>query len=300
MGTRRKKITDRLRKKIEELLGQHSPGEVDELLRHTRDQVSLSVIYKIQKQKTGQPMTMQVIDTSQLDVDQRKQLADFLISLSLPSPFLTQSADFYNFVQEDIEGVASKLYRGECSLSYTAPFLSHHIFAQAKETFQRETVWSNINNFTDDFNKLLANCQKLWRSIYLDSKEVLPASVELDVPHYRFVPLVYEDAVGWAVSKNLTLVTENNYDYGWSGDKQFVVRCWSPERLEVLVEFGCEDKTIGNKVALFIRDSHMKLRQEYRESNQVGNLAEAMNRLELQRQNILRSLEQLASRLKPL
>lgn len=52
MGIRRKKITDRRREKIKELLGQYSPREVHKHLSDTRDQVSLSTIYNIRRQKT--------------------------------------------------------------------------------------------------------------------------------------------------------------------------------------------------------------------------------------------------------
>jgi hypothetical protein len=74
MGIRRKKITDHRRENIEELLVQYSPRVVCERLRSTRDQVSLSTIYKIRRQKTGQNMPMRVVDRSQLDVVQRNQV----------------------------------------------------------------------------------------------------------------------------------------------------------------------------------------------------------------------------------
>lgn len=299
MGIRRKKITDRRREAIEELLSRYPPRLVYGKLLGTRDQVSLSTIYNIRRQKTGQPMTKQVVDTSQLDVAQRKQLSDFLTSLSLPSPFLIRSVDFFSFAKEDTEHMVERLYRGECSLEYAAPFLSHRIFGQAKKVFHQEAVWSELCKFPDDFNGLLADCSKLWCQIYQDAKQIVSPSVKLDVPHYLFIPFIYEDTIGWALGKNLTLLVERDYDYGPSGHRQFVVRYWSSERSGTLAEFECEEADAGTKIAGSIRDSHIKLRQEYREGNQVGNLAEAMNRLELQRQNILRRLEQLANLLKP-
>jgi len=60
MGIRRKKITDRRRENIEVLLGQYSPRVVYERLRYTRDQVSLSTIYNIRKQKTEQAASIEV------------------------------------------------------------------------------------------------------------------------------------------------------------------------------------------------------------------------------------------------
>ena len=47
MGIRRKKVSDRLRRRVEELLETRTPTEVFEILQGTRDQISRSEIYKI-------------------------------------------------------------------------------------------------------------------------------------------------------------------------------------------------------------------------------------------------------------
>ncbi len=316
------------------MLSRDPPRLVYEKLSGTRDQVSLSTIYNIRRQKTGQPMTKKVVDTSQLDVVQRKQLSEFLASLSLPSAYLIRSGDFYAFVEGDIGAMYLKLNRGMCPLQYVAPFVSHPTFAQVKKIFQKETVWSKLDEFIEDFNKLLTDCSDLWHAIYSEAKETLDAeetefpgitnmitavrkevhkgketeAIEemprlswlLDDARHRFVPLIYEDAVEWALGKNLTLIKKEDYDYGSSGEKQFVVRCQLPDHLATLIELRHEDKSIGFQLAASLRDAHIALRQRYRQSDQVKNLAEAMTQLELRRQNILRCLGQLASCLKPI
>lgn len=51
MGIRRRKVSDRLRRRVEELLGTRTPTEVFEILQGTRDQISHSEIYKIRGSK---------------------------------------------------------------------------------------------------------------------------------------------------------------------------------------------------------------------------------------------------------
>lgn len=51
MGIRRKKVSDRLRRRVEELLETRTPAEVFEILQGTRDQISRSEIYKIRGTK---------------------------------------------------------------------------------------------------------------------------------------------------------------------------------------------------------------------------------------------------------
>ncbi len=159
-------------------------------------------------------------------------------------------------------------------------------------------MWDEADKFVDDFNKLLSDCSNLWSNIYHDAKESALSSLKLDIPHHHFVSLIYGDAVGWALGKNLTLIRKEDYDYGHSGDKKFVVRCQLPDRLVMLIEFPHEDKSTGFQLAASIRDAHMMLREKYRQSDQAKSLAEAMHRLEVQRDSILRSLKQLATVLK--
>jgi len=254
---------------------------------------------RVKEKSEEQLLPKKTRGVTSLDIAQQKQLSEFLASLSLPSPFLTQLGDFFNFVHEDTEDMAIRLYRGECPLHYVPPFVSHLLFAQAKEIFRQETVWSELEKFVADFNnKLLRNCSGLWQSIYRDAVEGLEPSVKLDKPWYRFVSFIYEDATAWVLGKNLTLVIEKDYDYGGAGDKEFVVRCWSPQRLEVLTEFECQDRNEADNICLSIRESHIALRRKYRESTQVKSLTNHMYELEYQRENIAQALKRIAVQLR--
>jgi len=266
-----------------------------------------------------------------LDVAQRKQLSEFLATLSLPSAFLIRSEDFYDFVKGDLEAMLLKLNRGMLCLDYAPPYVRHHLFSQAKEILAGDAMWGELDGFVGGFNTLLADCSDLWHDIYNDAKEALDAaetkfptagvtrpvtalgkmvhkdgqllsssvesislSASLDFPWYRFVPLIYEDAVGWSLGKNLTPVRKEDYDYGHSGDKQFVVRY---QVKASLLEFKHKDESMGFQLAAFVRDKHIELRQKYREREEVKKLAEAMHRLEIQRGTILTNLRQLAASL---
>jgi hypothetical protein len=268
-------------------------------------------------------------------LSQRKQLSDFFASLSLPSPFLIWSENFLAFLKGSAEAMTSKLNRGIRCLCYKPALLGHPLFSQAKEVFKQETLWTELEHFEDDFNKLLAGCTAFWHDIYQDARQILDAteaqfpsvtnavagivkevhdlqdnrllsttkvtpslSSKLNHAYYRFIPVIYEDAVGWALGKNLTNTRREDYDYGSSGEKQFVVRYQLPDRLAILIEFLHEDKNMGFKLAASIRDVHMTLREKYRQSDRVKNLAEAMYRLEAQRVSTLQSLKQLATVLK--
>ncbi len=149
-------------------------------------------------------------------------------------------------------------------------------------------------------NKLLRNCSGLWQSVYRDAEEGLEPSVKLDKPWYRFVPFIYEDATAWVLGKNLTLVIEKDYDYGSAGDKKFVVRCWSPQRLEVLTEFECQDRNEADNICLSIRESHIALRRKYRESTQGKSLTNHRYELEYERENIAQALNRIAAQLRPM
>lgn len=264
-------------------------------------------------------------------LSQRKQLAEFLASLSLPNPSLIQTRDFFDFAEGNIEGLLFRLNRGICSLCYAPPYLSHHLFFQTKKISPEDPLWRELDKFIRDFNKLLVDCSDLWRDVYCHAKEALdvaeakfpgvtkplptltkevskdgqllssvkltPLSASLDLGYHRFVPLAYEDAVGWALGKNLTHVRKQDYDYGCSGEKQFVVRYQLPDHLAIIIQFHHEDESTGFQLAAHLRDKHIEFRQQYRENEQVKKLAQAMNQLEVQRENILKALKGIANSL---
>jgi hypothetical protein len=174
---------------------------------------------------------------------------------------------------------------------YEPAWRQHPAYLDMQKLLKGQPVMKDLDSYVESINTLVENGLQILQEIYGGVK----AEISWDLDHndgWTFVTGVFADGVNWLQSKDLNE----------PGDRDYSIMARSlPDEDSLVIELygdqntafeGLLARAAGESEAILLRSLHLKLRREYRNSNDLKDLVNLMNRLEVQRDDLLNTLSQ--------
>ena len=218
---------------------------------------------------------------------------DFVRSIPLlrVSPDLSWLEELVEKVDPVVLDAHELALQGQLEPTYQPAWLQHPVYAQLQEIARAQPLLQLLDEYRLSVDQCAADTLRLLRRIYDDVEDAVPRQT-LGENQWRFVFTVGQSAVGWFRGTYLEQPSPRDYildTAGYAGESPsfFLGGNESTPFRGPIVEDLTEEE------AIFLRDLHLRLRNDYMSSEDARLLAAKLAATDAWRDQLLQETSQL-------
>ena len=186
--------------------------------------------------------------------------------------------------------VYEQLLKGEIQVRYEPSWMRHPIYKDLTVVLEKQPILNRLNTFISDIERCASGAISLIGQVYQDSKSEMPHDF-LERGGWRYLTAVYTDALNWYAGKSLYDPAERDYRLEAPDGNKAATQRWLAGEVNTVIA-GRLILAHDEKEAQQLRNLHLKLRRNWRDSEKARQIAAAITQLQLKRNELLNAFSQ--------